>query len=261
MQSRKPVEKEENTVILYFSGTGNSAYAAKRIGKEINEEAINLFEKLRSRDFSEIHSDGPWVIAAPAYAWRIPRILQEWLEKTNLAGNRDIYFVMTCGGSIGNAGKYLKKLCASKGMNYLGCCEIVMPENYLAMFSTPDKEKALEIIERAEEKMDEAAGFIKKGEAFLPPALTAADKMNSGLVNTLFYPMFVHAKKFYAEDNCVSCGKCAKVCPLNNIELENGRPVWGKDCTHCMACISRCPREAIEYGKHSKGLPRYICPK
>lgn len=248
-------------MILYFSGTGNSAYAAKRIGKEINEEVFNLFEKLRSRDFSEIYSDGPWVIAAPAYAWRIPRLLQEWLEKTKLAGNRDIYFVMTCGGSIGNAGKYLEKLCISKGMNYLGCCGIVMPENYLAMFSTPDKEKALEIIERAEEKMDAAASVIKKGEAFPQPLLTAQDKLNSGLVNTLFYPMFVHAKKFYAADNCVSCGKCAKVCPLNNIELENGRPVWGKDCTHCMACISRCPREAIEYGKHSRGLPRYVCPK
>ena len=36
-------------------------------------------------------------------------------------------------------------------------------------------------------------------------------------------------------------------CPLNNIRLENGKPVWGKHCTHCMACICDCPKEAIEY--------------
>ena len=30
---------------------------------------------------------------------------------------------MTCGGSIGNAGKYLEKLCAEKKMNYRGCIE------------------------------------------------------------------------------------------------------------------------------------------
>ena len=46
-------------------------------------------------------------------------------------------------------------------------------------------------------------------------------------------------------------------CPLNNIRLENGKPVWGKNCTHCMACICYCPKEAIEYGKKSKGKPRY----
>ena len=49
--------------------------------------------------------------------------------------------------------------------------------------------------------------------------------------------------------------------PLGNIKLADGKPVWGDRCTHCMACISRCPKEAIEYGTHSRGLPRYLCPK
>lgn len=44
---------------------------------------------------------------------------------------------------------------------------------------------------------------------------------------------------------------------MNNIRLENGKPVWGKECTHCMACICYCPAEAIEYGKKSFGKPRY----
>ena len=94
-------------MILYFSGTGNSEYVAKRIGKEINDEAVNLFEKIRGRDFSEMNADRPWVMVVPTYAWRIPRIVQEWLENTRLTGSRDIYFVMTCGENIGNAGGYL----------------------------------------------------------------------------------------------------------------------------------------------------------
>ena len=63
------------------------------------------------------------------------------------------------------------------------------------------------------------------------------------------------------EKACVSCGKCVDVCPLDNVRLTNGLPIWGNHCTHCMACICRCPKEAIEYGKHSKNLPRYTCPK
>lgn len=44
---------------------------------------------------------------------------------------------------------------------------------------------------------------------------------------------------------------------MNNITLPNGRPVWGDNCTQCMACICYCPTEAIEYGKKSLGKPRY----
>lgn len=96
---------------------------------------------------------------------------------------------------------------------------------------------------------------------FPQPEPTFKDRMDSGIINPLFYPVFVHANKFYATDTCIACKKCVNVCPLQNIRLKNGKPVWGKNCTHCMACISRCPREAIEYGKHSKGMPRYVCPK
>lgn len=248
-------------MILYFTGTGNSEYVAKRIGKETDDIVLNLFEKLRKEDFSEINSKNPWVIVTPTYAWRIPNILREWLKRTNLSGNPNIYFVMTCGGSIGNAGKYLKSLCADKGMNYFGCFEVVMPENYIALFTTPSKDKALKIIAEAEKIIDKAAFAINNGERFQNISVTTADKLNSGVVNNIFYPLFVHAKKFYATDACISCGKCVKVCPLNNIHIENSRPIWGKACTHCMACICRCPKEAIEYGRHSKGLVRYTCPK
>lgn len=248
-------------MILYFSGTGNSEYAAKRIGKELGDEILNLFEKIRGNDFGQMHSEHPWVIVTPTYAWRIPRVVQKWLEKTNLTGNRDIYFVMTCGESIGNAGKYLEKLCAEKKMNYRGCIEVTMPENYIAMFSTPTEADALEIIGRAESVIDRAIYVIRQRNDLPIERITFADKMNSGIVNDVFYPLFVHAKKFYVTDECISCGKCVRVCPLGNVGLKDGKPVWGDNCTHCMACICGCPSEAIEYGKHSKGLPRYTCPK
>lgn len=248
-------------MILYFSGTGNSEYIAKRIGKEINDEVMNLFDKIRNNDYSELKSERSWIIVVPTYAWRIPHIVQKWIEHTCFSGSKDIYFVMTCGGSIGNAGKYLEKLCAGKNMNYYGCAEIVMPENYIALFSTPTEEKAVLIIEQAESVIDKTARTIKKGDKFPQPEISFGDKMNSGIINGLFYPVFVHAKKFYATDDCISCGKCVRVCPLNNIRMENEKPVWSKNCTHCMACICRCPKEAIEYGKHSHGLARYTCKK
>ena len=90
--------------------------------------------------------------------------------------------------------------------------------------------------------------------------MTAVGKISSALVNKIFYPAFVHAKPFYTTEACIGCGKCETVCPMNNIDIIDGRPVWDNHCTHCMACICGCPEEAIEYGKKSKGKPRYQCP-
>ena len=248
-------------MILYFSGTGNSEYAAERIGGEMGDEVLNLFGKIRDNDVSEVNSETPWVVVTPTYAWRIPHLVENWLKNTALTGNRDAYFVMTCGGSVGNAGQYLESLCKKKGLRYKGCLELVMPENYIAMFATPTKSEALETIAKAEETLTRGIAYLKNGEPFPKPPVTLRDKMNSGIVNAGFYPLFVHAKKFYATENCISCGMCEKVCPMGNISVKNGAPSWGNNCTHCMACICRCPKEAIEYGKHSQGLPRYTCPK
>lgn len=173
-------------MILFFSGTGNSEYAAKRIGKAINDDAVDLFGKIRSHDYSQLHSEKPWVIVVPTYAWRIPRIVQEWLENTALTGNRSIYFVMTCGGSIGNAGAYLEKLCNAKKLDFCGCMEVVMPENYIAMYSAPAQDEALEIIRRSEKVMDEAALLIKSGKVFPRPAVALKDKISSGIVLIFF---------------------------------------------------------------------------
>lgn len=248
-------------MILYFSGTGNSEYVAKRICKEIGDEFINLFEKMRDLDFSEMHSERSWIIVVPTYAWRIPHIVQKWIENTTFTGNRDIYFIMTCGESIGNAGKYLDELCKKKNMNYCGCMGITMPENYIALFSTPTQEKALQIIDQAEPIIDQAINYIKNGNPLPQIDISFKDYISSGIVNSLFYPVFVHSKKFYATDACISCGKCVNVCPLNNVRMDKGKPAWRNRCTHCMACICHCPKEAIEYGKHSQGLNRYICKK
>lgn len=248
-------------MILYFSGTGNSAYVAHRLQERLQEEAVDIFAKIREQDTTFLETARSWIVVCPTYAWRIPRILYQWLEKTALKGSHSIYFIMTCGDNIGYAEKTLKELCSAKQMKFCGCLPVVMPENYIALFTTPTKEEALAILERADRTIDKAAERITLGLPFPQPTIRWLDRLSSGLVNDLFYPMFVHAKKFYAKESCISCGQCARQCPLRNIHMENGKPVWGKNCTHCMACICRCPAEAIEYGKHSRGLPRYVCPK
>ena len=87
-----------------------------------------------------------------------------------------------------------------------------MPENYIALFRAPQEEESLEIIRRAEDTMDQISHFITNNE-MLAAFLTSKDRLNSGIVNNIFYPAFVHARKFYATNACISCGKCERSVP------------------------------------------------
>lgn len=164
---------------------------------------------------------------------------------------------MTCGSEIGYAEKYLKILCKECGFEFFGVQQIVMPENYIALFSVPDKHTADEMIHNAVAPLESAAKQILQVKPFARQRVSIADRVKSSIVNDLFYKFIVSAKDFKVEDNCISCGKCVSACPLNNIKLSGSKPVWGGHCTHCMACISLCPVRAIEYDGASQSRNRF----
>ena len=248
-------------MILYFSATGNSAWVAKRIASRIGDEALDLLERLRNRDHASMTSERPWVIVAPTYAWQLPHIVRSWLQLTPLKGSREVYFILTCGDSIAGAGRHARALCEQKDMIYMGCAQIVMPENYIAFFRAPGPEEAARIIAAAQPDVDRAANLIAAGAPLAEPAPKFTDKLQSGIINQAFYRFIITPKPFFVTDKCTGCGRCAQVCPMKNIMLVKNKPMWSKSCTHCMACICTCPAAAIEYGRSTKKKVRYTCPE
>lgn len=133
-----------------------------------------------------------------------------------------------------------------------------MPENYVAMFPTPSEAECKVIMEKAKPCITTLAAQIRDGKNFPKFPVSFKDKMQSGPINQIYYPLLVHDKKFIVSEVCIACGKCAKRYPLRNIDMVNKKPIWKGNCTHCMACIGGCPTSAIEYGLKSKGNNRYF---
>ena len=237
-------------MIYYFTGTGNSQYIARELHKQLNEDYMSINTLIRNNNHSLQNIQGTLVFVVPTYAWRIPHIVEEWIRLTPFRDVEEVSFVMDCGGNIGNAGHYNRELCKEKGFNYKGTMEIIMPENYLAMFDTPEDDEAQSIIKKADPVIKEAASYIQQHLPFPEMSLHLKDKLQSSIVNTVFYPLFVKAAAFYSRDKCIGCGLCKTLCPLKNIQIKDCHPVWDKECAHCMVCIARCPKKAIEYGKN-----------
>lgn len=137
-------------MIACFSGTGNSRYIARRISEALKDEVFDLNEKIKTGDHSPIQTGRDVILVAPTYAWRIPRIVSDWFSEANLAGAERIWFVMDCGSEIGNAAKYNRRLAEEKELRYMGTAQILMPENYIAMFSVPQIAEAEKTVKEAE---------------------------------------------------------------------------------------------------------------
>ena len=246
-------------MILYFTGTGNSEYLALALAEALGDDCVDVRGDMRCGAAGRFSSEKPYVFVFPTYAWRMPPVFGDYLRRSAFSGSRKAYFVMACGADTGNAGAYLRALCDEKGLEFCGLLPVVMPDNYVVMYDVTPEDRVAPLLRAGEAAMRDAAERIRAGQPFEARRVTAVDRAKSSVMNRAFF-VTVSAKKFRVTDACVSCGLCERVCPLGNITLRDGRPVWGDRCTHCVACISRCPKGAIEYGKATVGRRRYVCP-
>lgn len=242
-------------MVLYFSGTGNSRYVAKKIAEACGDEIISINKRLKEHDCSPVFSEKPLVFAGPVYAGRLPRVMEEYIRKTDFTGTKHAYFIATCAQTPWITVEYAEKLCKEKSFSLLGFSSIVMPQGYVAGGGTQPKQVNDKILSEAEPKILNIANAIRDKQPL--PDEQPGKAIMSRLLNPIMYSMMISAKGFSVTDKCTGCGKCVTRCPLNNVKLVNDKPVWGKDCTHCMACIAGCPAEAIEYGKKTQGKTRY----
>ena len=98
-------------MILCFSGTGNSLYAARIISAVTGDEIVSLNDRLKHGGPAVFSSERPFVAVVPTHAWRIPGSIEAMFRRARWEGSRKLYFYLTCGSEPGNAAKYCRRLC------------------------------------------------------------------------------------------------------------------------------------------------------
>jgi len=246
-------------MVLYFSATGNTEFIAKEIARGLNDECLNLLNRVKQNDHSVLHSEKPFVICAPVYVCEMPRFLAKYLKEQTLTGSKDVYFVFTSGGYCGISGVLAKRIVRKKKMNYHGHAEFRMPRNYVASDAYPmlEFEEVRGRILDSHKKVGMVVSDILAGRKLKARHVFLFETLITLPFNPVWSKLKYQTKGFHSTDKCIGCGKCVKVCPLNNVSLKDRRPAWGNVCTHCMACIANCPTEAIEYGNITQTKEKY----
>lgn len=191
-------------MIIYFTGTGNSRHLAEIIAGKLQDQLVNAGSYIKSGEKAEFNSEKPFVFVCPVYGWQMPHIFRKFIMESVFSGNHEAYFVITCGGDIGCAGQGAEELCREKDFVYKGTAEVVMPENYIALFKTPAEEVAEKIIAAAEIKGSELSEYITERRDFEVRKTGFSDKLKSGPINSIFYRFIIKAKPFRVTDKCIS---------------------------------------------------------
>ena len=247
-------------MIFYFSATGNSQYAAEKIAAAVGSRLISIGVALRDGKFDyDISGEDYLGFVLPTFADTLPGPAARFIEKLELKGlgNQYVFGVFTCGASTGEEGAALAHALSQKQIAYNGSFDVVMPDNFILWSSIPSEERINSRLDAADRSIDAAISAISARQN---------GKMPTRGVSRPFMPMdristAAGTSKFYATDKCISCGLCEKLCPMACIKIEEVKPEWEGECSMCLACLHRCPKEAIKYDNQTLGKKRYRNPR
>ncbi|WP_026478407.1 EFR1 family ferrodoxin [Alkaliphilus transvaalensis] len=253
-------------MIFYFSGTGNSLEIAKKMAHQLNDkiESISSFIVKDGGGYEYYLEDGEKIgFVFPVYAWGAPKMVLDFILKLDLVNykNHFIYCIATCGENIGGTMEQLNHYLKKKMLKLDSGFSIKMPNNYMIMGMDVDTR------EEADEKLRKVDTIVENFVSVVKAEKRKVFQVEKGLLPTIITPIVnpllmkfgMNTKKFYAKENCTSCGICEKVCNAKIIKVTD-QPRWGNGCSQCLACINLCPVNAIEYGKGTIKKGRYRNP-
>lgn len=247
-------------MIFWFSGTGNSLYAAKTLSEELGEKMVDIAEMIKKRRFVFSIGENETVgFVFPVYFGGLPEPVKRFISRFRIEDNPTAYTyaVITNGGTPCGCDAMLKKALDERRIKLNCTFDLCMPDNYVLMYNPSTEKEQKRRLERADVQLQKIVLLIRHRNR------RGYRSTATGRISTrVLYPFYVHGcktKKFFADYRCTGCGKCAAECPVNAIEMVKGKPRWKSDkCAHCLHCIASCPRKALQYGKNTAKRSRYL---
>lgn len=243
--------------IYYFTGTGNTLDAAKKIANLLGEtDLVRItappMDELVPCTYARIG------IFTPTYMGTIPSIVKEFIQHLVIQPNTYLFSVVTCGGMEVSTHHAIKKAFAKRNIPLNAAFTLDYPANNQIRYAPVSIYQARKLITKNDPKINEISKTIKAQETTpipLNPVMEIMARGFRGIESTK-----KSKQQFQVDATCVGCGLCEKVCSVSNISLLHNKPHWYDHCEKCTACMQLCPQASIQFNVQTRSWGRYKNP-
>ena len=225
-------------MVFYFTGTGNSLYAAKQL-----EEAPISIPQAMGQENLVFSADSIGVVA-PVYGHEVPPMVKEFLKKSTFQ-TEYFYMILTYGNRHGGAAELADELCKTCGIQAAYINVVLMVDNWLPGF---DMEEQKRLDKDVEGQLAGIAADVNSRRRWISPVTDQDRAAHQEFLNRMSQmPQDAWQHLLRVTEKCVGCGICEKVCPSGSIHVVNGRAVHTPgNCQTCLACAHACPSKAVQ---------------
>jgi formate hydrogenlyase subunit 6/NADH:ubiquinone oxidoreductase subunit I/flavodoxin len=250
-----------NVEIYFFSGTGNSLVAARDIARILDGNLVSIAAAIK-HEIVEPQSDVLGIVFPVFYATNdrgIPLIVERFIKKLKNLGSKYIFAVCTCGYMPGMTIENLSKTIESQNGKLAAGFTLRMSSKKLSERKQQEErfkrikkiENICQYVKAQKKGKFETRGLFRK--IFLAPLrefekpifMRRYRKLSNTLKKSFKEYIPLADASFRINENCTGCGICARICPVNNIKMIEGKPKWLHYCETCYSCYGWCPNKAI----------------
>jgi ferredoxin len=256
------------TKLYYFTGTGNTLWVGKALRDLLPDAELLPLVQLARQD--EIALSARCIgFLFPLYFLGLPEIVYRVISRADMSACEYVFGLTTCGGlPVAETGgtRWMQEALRApvhggQPRNLDAFFYLWMPGNFVPGYGAYP-----EFVQRWQLRM--AARRVARIARLVAAQTTHVERGNrltAALTKDTYTDWIAKLgaadRAYRVEPQCNSCGVCERVCPVENIVLQDRKPAWLGHCQQCMACMQLCPQQAIQYGEETKGRTRYRNPE